>query len=336
MESYGRMIDYLRVSVTDRCNLRCVYCMPPGGIEKLNSDELLKYEDIVRIIEAGADLGLKKIRFTGGEPLVRKGFVNLVKKTREIGAITDISITTNGILLDAFAASLKEAGLDRVNISLDTLNEKKFEKITRGGDLNKVFEGIKAAQEVGLSPVKINVVVIRGFNDEEVSDFIDYGRREELEIRFIEYMPIGESTDTDWKQSYVSVDEIKSQCSSYGEMFETSTSNGNGPAKYYDFKDSKGKIGFISAVSEHFCESCNRLRLTSDGKIKNCLFSDKEFDIMPSLDYKEKIKETFKKSVQNKPKEHIINSDQGAASKNKGEGNDKENGNGRNMIQIGG
>ncbi|UMZ73195.1 GTP 3',8-cyclase MoaA [Natranaerofaba carboxydovora] len=325
-DEYGRNIDYLRVSITDRCNLRCVYCMPADGIEKLECDELLNYEELYDIIGAGADLGLKKIRFTGGEPLVRKGFVNLVKKVNEIESINDIAITTNGILLDKYARELKDAGLNRVNISLDTLNREKFEKVTRGGNLDKVFDGIKAAKEVGLWPVKINVVVMKDFNYEEILDFVKYSHEEELEIRFIEYMPIGEGKD--WKKSYVSISELKKHCSSFGELLETSSTNGNGPAKYYRFENSNGKIGFISPVSKHFCDSCNRLRLTSDGKIKNCLFSEGELDLRKAVKSKEEIKNVFMKAVQDKPLKHQINVSS--------DSNDKIRKQKRNMMQIGG
>ena len=318
-DKYGRSINYLRVSVTDRCNLRCVYCMPSEGIEKLECKDLLKYEEIVNIIEAGAGLGLRKIRFTGGEPLVRKDFVKLIEKVNKIQFIEEISMTTNGIYLDSYAKFLKQAGLKRVNISLDTLKKDKFNNITRGGNIDKVFAGIEAAKNENLTPVKINVVVMRGFNDNEILDFVKLSREKDLEVRFIEYMPIGNSRN--WENNYMSASDIKEYCHSHGEIFNAATSEGNGPARYYHLKNGKGKIGFISPVSEHFCSTCNRLRLTSDGKIKNCLFSEDELELK-SLTYSKKdIQSVLKQAVREKPYKHQI-------------GNLPESK--RSMLQIGG
>lgn len=319
-DKHGRNIEYMRVSVTDRCNLRCVYCMPPDGVKKLDCQELLNYEEMTNIIEAGAELGLKKIRFTGGEPLVRKDFVNLVEKINQIDSIEELSMTTNGVLLKEYAGQLKEAGLDRVNISLDTLDRDKFKKVTRGGDIADVFAGLETARKEELHPIKLNVVIRRGFNDEEILEFAKLSHREELEIRFIEFMPIGESSE--WEQNFVSIDEIKERCKEYGKLLETSSAKGSGPAKYYRFKGSKGSLGFISPVSEHFCDKCNRLRLTSDGKIKNCLFSREEYDLKTFSYSENDIKKVLKEAVNEKPYKHQINNG--------------ENGGKRNMMQIGG
>ena len=328
-DEFGRAINYLRVSVTDRCNLRCFYCMPPSGIpNKLNCEDILDYEEIVNIIKEATNFGVSKIRFTGGEPLVRKDFPKLVTAVKEIPGIDDLSITTNGILLDTYAPILKEAGLNRVNISLDTLNEKKFNEITCGGDLKKVFSGISKAIDVGLTPVKLNVVVIKGMNEKEILDFAKFSREDGIEVRFIEYMPMGSSEG--WKEKFISVKDILTACKGLGEMEPVERTVGGGPAKYYRYRDGKGKLGFISAISEHFCDDCNRLRLTSDGKLKLCLFSDHEIDLKPVLNDAQGLNYAFMRAIHGKPQGHLLNKE------SYGDNDELINCLQRNMSQIGG
>jgi cyclic pyranopterin phosphate synthase len=310
-DSFQRPINYLRVAVTDRCNLRCVYCMPEEGVPWLQHSNILSYEELLSIIRAGADLGITKIRLTGGEPLVRLGIANFVKMISEIPEINDISMTTNGILLAKFAEDLKAAGLHRVNISLDTLKPERFRKICRGAnegsDINNVLSGIEAARKAGLNPVKINVVVMTGENDDEILDFARKTIDEEWHVRFIELMPFtGHNGHT---PAGLSAAEIKKRIDPLGKMTPYKHSRGNGPAKYYQLPGAKGTIGFITAMSEHFCFSCNRLRLTADGKLRPCLMSESMIDLRgPIRDgiSTDKLKELIQQAVDAKPKEHHL------------------------------
>ncbi len=280
-DSFQRPLNYLRVSVTDRCNLRCVYCMPPEGIPLLSHEEILHYEEICTIAQAAAELGIVKIRLTGGEPLVRSGLTNLVAMLSQIRGIDDISLTTNAELLERFAADLKSAGLHRVNVSLDSLRSDRFQSITRVGRLDNVLRGIGAAKNAGLGPVKTNTVVIRGVNDDEVIAFAQLTIEEDWHVRFIEYMPFANGDDAA-DDLLVPISEIKRNIETLGRL-EPTYDSGGGPAKYFRLQGSKGTIGFISPVSEHFCASCNRLRLTADGKLRPCLFSDDEIDLRGPL-----------------------------------------------------
>ncbi len=327
LDSYGRKIDYLRISITDRCNLRCFYCMPPSGVEKLDHHDILSFEDIEKITKAAVDMGVSKVRFTGGEPLVRKDFSDLVKSISKLPTINDISLTTNGILLAEQVDDLYSAGLNRVNISLDTLKQTKFYEITGVDGMNQVFRGIDKAIETGLTPVKINVVVIKGMNQDEIKDFARLTYYKPLEIRFIEYMPVGESNN--WSGKYLSSKQIRDICSELGELSLTDSKQGSGPASYYKLAGARGKLGFISAISDHFCDTCNRIRLTSDGKLKSCLFSDKELDITGHLESEQAIQELLARSLETKPKNHNINM-VGT------EGELQANRSARGMSQIGG
>jgi cyclic pyranopterin phosphate synthase len=305
-DSFHRPINYLRISVTDRCNLRCVYCMPAEGISLMSHNDILTYEEIYTVARVAAGLGIDKIRLTGGEPLVRLGLPQLVKMLAQIEGIDDISLTTNGTLLARYAAELKDAGLRRVNVSLDTLKPERFKQITRGdNEISEVLEGIEAARKVGLNPVKLNTVVMAGVNDDELLDFARKTIAEGWHVRFIELMPLVGS-DT---LQFVSADEMKRRLEPLGELTPSLPSVGNGPAKYFRLPNAKGDIGFITPISEHFCFQCNRMRLTADGKLRPCLLSDYEVDLKQPLRSGislEGLEELFKKAVANKPERHNL------------------------------
>ncbi|OPX90435.1 MAG: Cyclic pyranopterin monophosphate synthase [Pelotomaculum sp. PtaB.Bin104] len=282
-DTYHREINYLRISVTDRCNLRCIYCMPPEGVQWIPHEEILNLEEIEAVVKAAALVGVKKVRLTGGEPLLRKGLDDLVRNIARIPAIDDISLTTNGLLLPYCVKALKEAGLNRVNISLDTLRKDRFREITRNGSLDDVWRGIDVAFEYGLTPVKLNTVVIRGFNDDEVVAIAGLTLKRPLHIRFIELMPIGPSNS--WTTGrFVPAEEIMSRINDQlGQLVPAKISAGNGPAQYYRLKDAPGTIGFITSMTEHFCRSCNRLRLTATGSLRPCLYDGLEVDLKTPL-----------------------------------------------------
>ncbi len=322
-DKYGRQVDYLRISITDRCNLRCQYCMPPDGVEFKSHGEIMRYEEIINIVEAGQKLGIKKVRITGGEPLVRKGIVDFISQLNELN-LNEISITTNGLLLNKYAADLKKAGLSRVNISLDSLQPERYRKITRRDEFERAMKGIKTALQVGLEPVKINTVVMKGINDDELEDFIDLSYREKLHIRFIEYMPLG---DTEIKSGdyYISLSEYKDELISKKGIVPATIKN-NGPAEYYKIPGAKGTVGFITAISHTFCDKCNRMRLTADGRLKPCLANNLEIDLHDengNIHDKNILREKFKEAILNKPGSHHFYEDEELYS-------------GRNMSQIGG
>ncbi|MDK2871926.1 MAG: 3,8-cyclase [bacterium] len=274
-DRFGRIISYLRVSVTDRCNLRCRYCMPPEGIELISHEEILRYEELTTILKIFVGLGLKRVRFTGGEPLVREGFVSFLKRVREKFPALGISLTTNGILLKKFREELSSIALDSLNISLDTLDPEKYRCITRLGKIEDVWEGIHAFLN-GKTRLKLNVVAIKGFNDDEVLKFVELTKRFNLIVRFIEFMPVNTVV---WKEGdFLSIVEIKEIIEKKYLLKECGYENGAGPAKYYTLPWG-GKIGFIGAVSQHFCENCNRIRLTADGRLRTCLFGGPELDV---------------------------------------------------------
>ena len=306
LDPYNREITYLRVSVTDRCNLRCIYCTPVKDLKLFAHADILNYEEILKVIRVATEVGIKKVRLTGGEPLIRRNFVHLVKSVCRISRIEDVSITTNGVFLKDMAGALFEAGVHRINVSLDTLNPLKYTKITSRECFDAVWEGIQVAETVGFSPIKVNVVVIRGLNDDELLRFADFSVRKPYHIRFIEYMPIGR--DLNWTtEHYVSSDEMKSKLKTFGPLLKIPPSIHDGPAERYRFESAKGEIGFISALSHHFCPSCNRLRLTADGKLRPCLFADDEVDIKSPLrnGYShEHLKKVFQQAIARKPRRH--------------------------------
>ena len=277
IDSLGRNVNYLRISVTDRCNLRCVYCMPDDGIPWLKRTELLSYEEIYRITRIMAGLGLTKVRFTGGEPLVRSDIPELVKEISSIKNIEDISLSTNAVLLDKYAEPLKEAGIQRVNISLDTLDAEKFIKISLRHSLEDVLRGIDAAEDVGMIPIKINMVVMKGVNDDELPEFASLTIDKNYTVRFIEMMPLKENLDRQ-ELSYLSTEKIKKAISEVGELIPMERDKSGGPARIFKIKGAKGKLGFISPLSHTFCSDCNRMRLTATGGLKLCLFNEPELD----------------------------------------------------------
>jgi len=305
-DSFQRPINYLRISVIDRCNLRCIYCMPSDGVSLMSHRDILSYEEIYAVALAAAELGIDKVRLTGGEPLVRSGLPELIRMLASIEAIDDIALTTNGLLLGRYAAGLKQAGLRRVNVSLDTLKQDKFEFITRrNSNLSDVLAGIEAARSAGLNPVKINVVVMAGINDDELLDFATKTIDEGWHVRFIELMlPVGVSTTA---AQLVSVNDIRKRLKPLGELEPCLPSVGNGPARYFRFPHAKGTIGFITPVSEHFCFHCNRLRLTSDGKLRPCLLSEDEIDLRGPLRSgvsSDGLKRLIEEAVARKPLQH--------------------------------
>ncbi|GAB6137759.1 GTP 3',8-cyclase MoaA [Halanaerobaculum tunisiense] len=320
IDDYGRLIDYLRISITDRCNLRCHYCMPPQGVEFVDHNQILSYEQILKIVNAGAELGIKKIRLTGGEPLVRKGVVDLVKMLNEISGIEEIALTTNGILLPKYGKDLAKAGLERVNISLDTLQADKFKEITCFNKYQQVLSGIKTALKVGLDPVKINVVVMKGINDDEVLDFVNLTRKYPVHVRFIEFMPSGDKK-TEQEKRYLGIGKLKKLIKKEERLLPTQFDKGNGPAYYYQVEESLGTIGFISPISNHFCSDCNRLRLTSTGQLRPCLCSEEEINLKGKVGSKQELQQQFIKAVKKKPEDHSLNNKNNFA---------------KNMSQIGG
>lgn len=317
-DAHGRTIDYVRISLTDRCNLRCIYCMPAEGIEQVAHGDILRFDEILRFVRIAAEAGVRRVRLTGGEPLVRKGVVDLVHQLRSIPGIDDISLTTNGILLEQFAPALREAGLTRVNISLDSLDPAQYEEITRGGKLDDVLAGIDAALAAGFNPVKVNAVAVRSLNQDYFA-FAKMSIDRPLHMRFIEYMPVGDSSGVcghGWgEEDVISVDEIRehineaARTEGLGELVEvqgSSRPDGGGPARYWEFPGARGTVGFISPLSRHFCNECNRLRLTSQGMLRPCLFSDDEFNAREVLrnGTDDDVRALLQQALGAKPEEH--------------------------------
>lgn len=337
-DAHGRRIDYLRISVTDRCNLRCVYCMPPEGVPWRPHDEILTFEEIERFAAVAADEGISKIRLTGGEPLVRLGIVDHVRRLRETTGIEAIALTTNATLLSRYAGELASVGLQRVNISLDTLDPGVYSSITRGGRLGDALAGLEAAFDAGMDPVKLNVVVVRSL-DQDLLGFARMTMERPLHVRFIEYMPVGDvgehscaSAEADgWTEAdHVSTDEIlerialESAAAGFGglrPLAHAEAPGGWGPASYYRLEGALGTIGVISPLSHHFCGACNRLRLTADGRLRTCLFSDDEIDVRTVLRTGSDgdVRETIQRALAAKPAGH-----------------DQRHGTVRRMSQIGG
>lgn len=281
-DSFGRQIGYLRISVVDRCNLRCDYCRPAAdAFHAAPRQHLLSFEEIERIVRIAAGLGVEKIRLTGGEPLVRKGIVELVARIAAVPGIRDLAMSTNATLLAEYAQTLSDAGLHRVNISLDTLDAQKFTQLT-GGNLHDVLRGIHAAQDAGLTPVRLNTVLLRGINDAEAAQLIDFSIREQLELRFIELMPMREGLD--WQKHYFPVSELLAQPDVI-ERVDTTTWErlGSSAARYLTLRHTTGRVGFIEPMSNRFCVGCNRLRLMADGKLRPCLPADNEVDMRSAM-----------------------------------------------------
>ncbi len=275
IDNHNREINYLRISVTDRCNLRCVYCMPKEGVSFIGHDDILRYEELLRIVKIAVKTGITKIRVTGGEPLVRREIIGFLSSLHGVDDLKDISLTTNGVLLENYAEGIFDAGIGRINISLDSLVPERYRAITCGGDLKGVIRGIRKAQQTGFSPIKINVVAIKGFNDDEILDFAKLTLDKPYQVRFIEFMPIGNSAMEN-SRGYFSNDEIIRRINAFSPLQAVTDEPGatSGPARLYTLKGARGKIGFISAMSHGFCSTCNRLRLTADGHLRACLLAD--------------------------------------------------------------
>lgn len=307
IDKYNRKIDYLRISVTDRCNLRCIYCMPECGIVNKSHEEMLSFEEIIEIVKAGACLGIDKIRLTGGEPLVRKDLVRLIESLNMIKSLKDISLTTNGILLKEFVIDLKKAGLKRINISLDSLRQERYNVITRGGNLGDIWRGINQALKAGFSLIKINVLLLNGIKKEEIIEFLKLSIESPLHIRFLEFMPINSFYNN---KDFISCQEVIDIAKKIS-LIEEVNIYGNGPAKTYRFKNALGSFGLITPMSNKFCSTCNRLRLTSDGFLKVCLHSDIKINLRDPLREgtdKEGLIKLIKFAVEKKPQEHYLDS----------------------------
>ncbi|WP_457574781.1 GTP 3',8-cyclase MoaA [Desulfolithobacter sp.] len=307
---FSRTISYLRLSLTDRCNLRCMYCVTEeeeNCLTKLPAEDLLSYEELLRVVKVAVNMGISKLRLTGGEPLVRRGVMHFIDQLGDIDHLDDIRLTTNGVLLARYAGQLKKAGVTKVNISLDTLKPERFARITGMDYFHQVWEGIETVQKLGFKPVKVNMVVMRGINDDELVDFARLSRETGLQIRFIEFMPIGASSRWN-KDTYMSSDEIMERISILGELIPLQPGRADGPAKVYRLGgDAQGTLGFISPISHHFCDRCNRLRLTSEGRLRSCLLHDDEVDLRAVLRRgcsDEEIAQTLLAAIRNKPKGH--------------------------------
>lgn len=353
-DPFGRRIDYLRVSITDRCNFRCVYCMPEAGFPCTPKDEQLTADELVRLVRVAASLGVTKVRLTGGEPLLRKDLPQIVRQIAGFPGVEDLSCTTNGHLLDELAGPLAAAGLTRLNVSLDTLRSDRFQQIARRGDLRKVLDGVQTALSVGLKPLKINCVAMRGVNDCEAEDFAAWTRTEEVHVRFIEIMPIrwnldeSESFDTfaahggqgllqlrqargdmlsdgEMRRMFISAAELRARIEAAHGALEPAEVTTNGPARTYRLPGARGTVGFISQISSDFCERCNRLRLTHDGFLRPCLMSDGELDLRTALRSgasDEELAALYLHVVAHKPERHYLADGQRVT--------------GRGMSQIGG
>ncbi len=306
-DSYGRRIRYIRLSVTDRCNFRCRYCMPMTGIKWIPHEAIMRYEELLRMIRICASRGVDKIRVTGGEPLVRKDIVMFLEKLRYIDGINDVSLTTNGFFLDHLARDIRSAGITRINISLDTLDREKFVYITGVDGFGRVVKGIMRALESGFDPVKINVVTMRGFNDDEFVDFAELTLNLDIEVRFIELMPIGPGLEMG-KQDIITKAEVRSLIEqAYGPL--ESLPPGVGPASVFKIRGAKGRLGFIAPMSDHtFCSRCNRIRITADGHMKPCLFADKTLDLLTPMREgisDEELESLIERGIKNKPESYM-------------------------------
>lgn len=305
-DPFGRVIRYLRVSVTDRCNFRCLYCLPARGVRWLPGSGILRFEEIREVVRAGSALGLTHVRLTGGEPLTRRNLPDLVRMLARIPGIRDLSLTTNGALLGDQARVLAEAGLSRVNISLDTLNPQRFREVTRFGSIGEVRRGISAALEAGLAPVKLNVVVLRGLNEEEIVPLARLSLERPLHVRFIELMPIGEYFSPD---RAVPAPEILARLNAEAELLRADSPAGCGPAQTFAWKGAAGTIGVIGAVTQAFCDRCNRLRLTAAGRLRPCLDDEASVDLMPALRPAAdpvRLVELIREAAANKPRRHTM------------------------------
>ncbi len=305
-DSFGRRIEYLRISVTDRCNFRCLYCMPAAGLEWLPKSDILSYEEIAQVVSELAPLGLRRLRVTGGEPTLRPQLELLLGLLRSIPGIEDISLSTNGLRLPELAGPFRQAGLDRVNMSADSLRPDRIRKISRRNIDFDPIAAARAAEQAGLSPIKINVVVMRGINDDELCDFARLTMEHEWHVRFIELMPVGEMRELTWDH-VVPSSEVLRQLEAIAPLeSDTGPSRGNGPARYFRFEGARGTVGVITPMSHTYCGSCNRVRLTADGRLRTCLFGDDEVDLRSPLREGLPLEPFFRSALSSKPKEHHL------------------------------
>jgi cyclic pyranopterin phosphate synthase len=305
-DGFGRRVEYLRISVTDKCNLRCVYCMPEEGLPWLKKEQLLSYEEIASIVRSMAPMGLRKLRITGGEPLVRRDLAKLVRMLKAIDGIEDIALSTNAVLLGDTANELRDAGVNRLNVSLDSLIPERIDQISRRpGSAEKIFEGLEAAERAGFAPIKINCVVMRGFNADEVEAFAEISRVKPWHVRFIEVMPTGDNLDVQ-SDEFVDSDELIERIGRIGDLRPVSGPKGNGPAVYYAFPDAPGTIGVITPMSHNYCERCNRMRLTADGQLRPCLFGSIQTNLRDPLRRGEPIEPLVLETLRIKPERHWL------------------------------
>ncbi len=282
IDNFQRRIEYLRLSVTGLCNIRCHYCLPPEGISEIHQTDVLNFDEVERMVRLLAGLGIRRVRLTGGEPLVRKGVPELVRRLHEIKGLDGVLLTTNGILLAPLANDLRKAGLSEINIHLDTLDPERFRRITRLGDIREVFEGMDAAKKAGFSPIKLNAVLQRGINDDEIEDLLHFAEKDGFILRLIELMPIGPGRDL-MPSTYISSGEIRKRLEEKFTLIPSLEKPGGGPAVYYRIRETGTLVGFISAVSQPFCADCNRIRISSDGRFQDCLAYDGNFSLKDLL-----------------------------------------------------
>ena len=305
-DSFGRRIEYLRISVTDKCNLRCVYCMPEAGLPWLRHEEILSYEETAQIVRVMAELGLRRVRITGGEPLVRRDLPQLVRMLAAIPGIEDLALSTNAVLLGAQAEELRAAGVNRINISLDSLREDRVDALARRtGSHQKILDGIAAAERVGFEPLKINVVVMRGRNDDELEEFARITQHRPWHVRFIEVMPVGDNLDVS-EHEYISALEILQRLERIARLEPVHGPQGNGPATYYQFAGAPGTVGVITPMSHNYCDRCNRMRLTADGHLRPCLFGDIQTNLRDALRRGEPLEPLIAHTLTIKPERHYL------------------------------
>lgn len=306
-DKYNRNLNYLRISITDRCNLRCLYCMPRELIPWLPHREILSYEEILRIIRVGIDFGISKVRVTGGEPLIRKGVYHFLNQVTKLKGLQDISLTTNGVLLRDNIDKIRSAGIKRINISLDTLNKNKFVHITGHDFFDQIWEGIHMARKIGIYPIKINVVPLKGINEDELVEIARLSIKYPFHIRFIEYMPMGSNQIN--SERHLLAPEIKKRIQRLGKLTPVDRNLNDGPAERFKFESARGEIGFIRPISQHFCNTCNRLRLTASGQLRPCLMSNDQIDMKILIRQgcsDGELGEAFLQAVRQKPSEHHL------------------------------
>ena len=306
IDGFGRRVEYLRVSVTDKCNLRCVYCMPEEGLSWLHREEMLSYEEIVEVIATMAPLGLRRVRITGGEPLVRRDLPELVRMIAEVPGIDDLSMSTNAVLLEEHAEALRSAGIKRLNISLDSLRPDRIDALSRRpGSARSIMAGIDAAERVGFDPIKVNVVLMRGRNDDEIADFAELTRERAWHVRFIELMPTGSNLELS-QDSFISCSEALARLRKIGGLEAVSGPWGNGPATYYRLPGAAGTVGVITPMSHNYCERCNRMRLTADGQLRPCLFGHLQTNLRDPLRKGEDLVPLIAETLRTKPERHWL------------------------------